>query len=123
MTTTSTQTKRNSVSGSKITAYVELTFGTAYPANGEPFDATAFGVGVIDEVRITVPAVAAGLYVFTYIAADKKVRAFGSTTQATGAAVSEGDGDLAGGMQLKELAHNSGLLDGLKLDIAITGGR
>ena len=123
MTTTSTQTKRNSVSGSKITAYVELTFGTAYPANGEPFDATAFGVGVIDEVRITVPAVAAGLYVFTYIAADKKVRAFGSTTQATGDAVSEGDGDLAGGMQLKELAHNSGLLDGLKLDIAITGGR
>ena len=47
----------------------------------------------------------------------------GSTTQATGAAVSEGDGDLAGGMQLKELANNSNLLDGLKLNIAITGGR
>tara|TARA_R110000851_G_scaffold220568_3_gene373385 strand:- start:46374 stop:46754 length:381 start_codon:yes stop_codon:yes gene_type:complete len=123
MTTTVSHTKRNSVAGSKITAFVRLTFGTGYPANGEPFDATAYGVGQIDEVRITTVGVPQGNFVFAYEQADKKIKAFGSTTEASGAAVSEGAAIGAGAKGLIELANNSAALDGFQVDIAISGGR
>ena len=45
MALTITKTKRNSVSGSKITAYMSVTFDVSYPAGGEAFDGDAVDVG------------------------------------------------------------------------------
>ena len=65
MALTITKTKRNSVSGSKITAYMSVTFDVSYPAGGEAFDANAeSGLGNIDEVRITTAQQGAGMHTF-----------------------------------------------------------
>lgn len=123
MALTITHTKRNSVSGSKITTYVQVAFDNNYPVGGEPFDATSYGVSVIDEVRITTKSAGAGVKVFHYDATNKKIQAFGTTTQASGDAVAAGDANFAGGLTLIELANTSALLAGDIIDIAITGGR
>ena len=124
MALTITKTKRNSVSGSKITAYMSVTFDVSYPAGGEAFDANAeSGLGNIDEVRITTAQQGAGMHTFQYDSTNKKILAFGSTTQASGDAVDVGGAIGAGGLTLLELANTSDKLDGYRIDVVISGSR
>lgn len=123
MALTITQTKRNSVSGSKITSYVNVTFDNSYPAGGEAFDATTYGVGTPDSVDIRCTTPLASNVVIRYDATNKKLQAYGSTTEASGAEVAAPAAVGAGGMALLELANTSALLAGLVTEITITGGR
>lgn len=124
MALTITKTKRNSVSGSKITAYMQVEFDNNYPAGGEAFDANAeSGLGNIDEVRMTTNTQGAGMHTFQYDAANKKILAFGSTTEASGDAVAAPAAIAAGGLTLLELGNTSDKLDGYKIDVAISGSR
>ena len=124
MALTITQTKRNSVSGSKITTFLQVAFDNSYPAGGEAFDANAqSGLSQIDEVRITTKEQQQGAHVFQYDATNKKLLAFGSTTQATGDAVSAGGAIGAGGNPLLEVANTYAGLADYVVEIAITGGR
>ena len=123
MALTITQTKRNSVSGSKITAYVNVTFDNSYPAGGEAFDATIYGVGTPDSVDIRLVGPQATKIELRYDATNKKLQAYGSTTEASGAEVQAPAAVGAGGLALLELANASALLATLVTEITITGGR
>lgn len=124
MALTITKTKRNSVSGSKITAYLQVTFDNSYPTGGEAFDANAqSGLGNIDELRMTAAEPTDVAVTFAYDATNKKLLAYGSTTKASGDAVDAGAATLAGGEVLLELANASAVLNNYKLDIAISGSR
>lgn len=124
MALTITKTKRNSVSGSKITAYLQVTFDNSYPTGGEAFDANAqSGLGNIDEIRMTAAEPTDVSMTFAYDATNKKILAYGSTTKASGDAVDAGAATLAGGEVLLELANASAVLNNYKLDIAISGSR
>ena len=70
---TLSQTKRNNVSGTKVTSYVTVGFDNEYPSGGEPFDATTY-VGNPDEVRVTNDSVMG--YVVRYDATNKKLKVF-----------------------------------------------
>tara|TARA_R110000851_G_scaffold122221_2_gene251491 strand:- start:476 stop:826 length:351 start_codon:yes stop_codon:yes gene_type:complete len=75
MALTITSTKRNNVSGTKVTAYVTAVFDDSYPAGGEVFDATTY-IKNIDEVRIT--NIDELGYVVRYDATNKKLKVFAS---------------------------------------------
>ena len=123
MALTITQTKRNSVSGSKITSFVNVTFDNSYPAGGEAFDATTYGVGTPDSVDIRVVGPSGNHIHIQYDSTNKKLQAYGSSTEASGSAVNGGAAVIAGGMALLELANASALLSGLVTEVTITGGR
>jgi len=72
---TVTQSKRNSVAGSKVTAFVTVAFDDNYPTGGELFDATSY-IKNPDSVLITNDA-ALG-YIVRYDATNKKLKAFES---------------------------------------------
>jgi len=119
-----TKTKRNNVSGSKITAYLQVTFDNSYSQGGESFDVNAHsGLGKVDEVRMTDAGPIDSNFVFAYDSTNKKIVAYGSTTEASGALVDAGAAAVAGGKALLELPDTSALLDGYKLDIAVSGSR
>ena len=125
MALTITQTKRNNVIGTKIQSFVNVTFDNSYPTGGEEFDANAF-VGDVDTVDINVkeaPNTDIGGVLLRYDYTTKTIKAFASSTQASGDPVSKGDATTAGGLALIELADTNADLDGLVAEIVITGGR
>ena len=125
MALTITQSKRNNVVGSRITAFVYVTFDGSYPTGGEEFDATAY-VGTPDSVDIvvkTIPNKGIGGLLLRYDYANKKIMAFASSTEASGNAVTKNDAATAGGLALIEIANTSNFLQDATAEIIITGGR
>ena len=125
MALTITQSKRNNVVGSRITAFVNVTFDNSYPTGGEDFDATAY-VGTPDSVDIivkTIPNSAIGGLLLRYDYDAKKIMAFAASTQASGNAVDEPTAAAAGGQPFIEMVNTSDALDGATAEIIITGGR
>ena len=125
MALTITQTKRNNVIGTKIQAFVNVTFDNSYQLGGEEFDANAY-VGDVDTVDINVkaaPNIDLGGVLLRYDYTTKTIKAFASSTQASGDEVTKGDAAIAGGLALIELADTSADLQGLIAEIVITGGR
>ena len=117
MALTITQTKRNNVTGTKVTAYVTAAFDNSYAAGGEAFDATTY-VGNPDEVRVTNDSMLG--YVVRYDATNKKLKAFQSGHTAD---------DLSNPIVLDELASPlaevaaTTNLELLTVDLIISGGR
>tara|TARA_R100001015_G_C4618444_1_gene174925 strand:- start:1237 stop:1617 length:381 start_codon:yes stop_codon:yes gene_type:complete len=126
MALTITQTKRNNVTGTKIQAFVNITFDANYPVGGEPFDANAY-VGDVDSVDIHVKAGGGGIDVgsvlFKYDYTLKSIKAFAASTQATGDAVAKADAAVAGGQSFIELGDGSGILQDVVVEAVISGGR
>ena len=125
MALTITQSKRNNVVGSRITAFVNVTFDNSYPTGGEEFDATAY-IGKPDSVDIivkTIPNKGIGGLLLRYDYANKKIMAFASSTEASGNAVTKNDAQAAGGLALIEIANASNALQDATAEIIITGGR
>lgn len=125
MALTITQTKRNNVIGTKIQAFVNVTFDNSYPLGGEEFDANAY-VGDVDTVDINVkvsPNIDIGGVLLRYDYITKTIKAFASSTEASGNQVTKGNAALAGGLPLIELADGSAQLQDLSAEIVITGGR
>ncbi len=110
MALTLAQTKRNNVTGTKVTSYVTVTFDASYPTNGEDFDATAY-VKTPDEVRVTNDS-ALG-YIVRYDATNKKLKVFN---------VPALDGNAASAQALAEVT-NATNLSSLSVDLIISGGR
>ena len=125
MALTITQSKRNNVIGTKIQAFVNVTFDNSYPTGGEAFDATAY-VGDVDTVDINVkesPNIDLAGVLLRYDYADKTIKAFASSTEASGNPVTKNDAAAAGGLTLIEIANNSAQLQDIVAEIVITGGR
>ena len=125
MALTITQTKRNNVIGTKIQAFVNVTFDNSYPLGGEAFDANAY-VGDVDTVDINVkvsPSIDLGGVLLRYDYTTKAIKAFASSTEASGNAVTKGDAATAGGLFLIEIADGSAELADIEAEIVITGGR
>jgi hypothetical protein len=119
MALTLAQSKRNNVTGTKVTSYVTVTFDNSYPTGGELFDATAY-VGTPDEVRIASDS-ALG-YIVRYDATNKKLKVFES-----GNAVNDQTptADLTLNVLQSPLAEvaNTTDLSALAVDLIISGGR
>ena len=113
MALTLAQSKRNNVTGTKVTSYVTVTFDDSYPTGGELFDATAY-VGTPDEVRITSDS-ALG-YIVRYDATNKKLKAF---------EVAASDQTPTANIPAAPLAEvaNATDLSALAVDLIISGGR
>jgi len=125
MALTITQTKRNNVIGTKIQAFVNVTFDNSYPLGGEVFDANAY-VGDVDTVDINVkvsPNIDLGGVLLRYDYTTKTIKAFASSTQASGNSVTKGDAAIAGGLSFIEIADTSAQLQDMEAEIVITGGR
>ena len=125
MALTITQTKRNNVIGTKIQAFVNVTFDNSYPLGGEEFDANAY-VGDVDTVDINVkasPNIDLGGVLLRYDYTTKTIKAFASSTEASGNQVTKGNAALAGGLAFIELTDTSTQLQDLVAEIVITGGR
>lgn len=125
MALTITQTKRNNVTGTKIQAFVNVTFDNSYPLGGEAFDANAY-VGDVDSVDILVKTavnIDIGSVLLRYDYTTKTIKAYASSREATGAAVTKGDAAIAGGLALIELADTSSALQDMVCEVVITGGR
>ena len=125
MALTITQTKRNNVIGTKIQAFVNVAFDNSYPAGGESFDANAY-VGDVDTVDINVkvsPNIDLGGVLLRYDYTTKTIKAFASSTEASGNAVTKNAAQAAGGLTLIEIADTSAQLQDIEAEIVITGGR
>ena len=117
MALTVTQTKRNNVTGTKVTAYVTVAFDNSYPTGGEEFDATAY-VKTPDEVRVTNDS-ALG-YIVRYDATNKKLKVFAQATTDDQSSV------VAAGVTaaLVEAKNATDLTSPqLTVDLVISGGR
>jgi|13_taG_2_1085334.scaffolds.fasta_scaffold02924_7 hypothetical protein len=118
MALTITRSKRNSIDGSRITAFRTVAFDNPYPAGGEPFDASAeCGLKSVEEVRI-----GAGLpagFTVRYDYATKKLQLFGESTEASGDAVNPGTNPAAETRPLAEFADtfDASGIDALELII------
>jgi len=122
MALTITRSKRNSVDGSRITAYRTVAFDNSYPAGGEPFDANAqCGLKGVEEVRI-----GAGLpagFTVRYDYANKKLQLFGESTEASGAEVSPGTNPASETRPLTEFANTFDASGIDSLELIIKGTR
>ena len=115
MALTLSQTKRNNVTGTKVTAYVTVAFDNNYPAGGEVFDATTY-VGNPDEVRVTSDSTLG--WIVRYDATNKKLKVFGdSTVDDQSTVVAAGNADM-----LPEAKATTNL-ELLHVDLIISGGR
>ena len=113
MALTVTQSKRNSVAGSKVTAFVTVTFDDDYPAGGELFDATAY-VKTPDSVLITNDS-ATG-YIIKYDPTNKKLKVFN-----TAASDQTPTADITAAALAEVTAATD--LQTLTCDLVISGGR
>lgn len=75
MALTVSNTKRNSVSGSKITAYVTVAFDASYPTGGEPFDATTY---IANPDSILVSGMDSAGHIVRYDETNKKLKVYES---------------------------------------------
>jgi len=75
MALTVTNTKRNSVSGSKITAFVSVAFDASYPTGGEAFDATTY-IANPDSVLVT--GMDSAGHIIRYDATNKTLKVYES---------------------------------------------
>ena len=116
MALTVSNTKRNSVSGSKITAYVNVVFDASYPTGGEAFDATTY-IANPDSVLVT--GMDSAGHIVRYDATNKKLKVYES-----GHAALDGNAALANAAQapLVECANTTNL-SLLGVELIITGSR
>ena len=122
MALTITRSKRNSVDGSRITAYRTVAFTGTYPAGGEPFDANAeCGLKGVEEVRMGA-GMPAGFTV-RYDYANKKLQLFGESTLASGAEVSPVTDPAAEARPLEEFANAFDATGISALELIIKGTR
>ena len=113
MAVTVTQSKRNSVAGSKVTAYVSIVFDNEYPNGGEPFDATSY-IKVPDSVIVTKDSNVG--YIIKYDYTQKKLKVF-----ETAASDQTPTADIPAA-QLSEVAAATNL-ELVSCDLIITGSR
>jgi hypothetical protein len=118
MALTITQPKRNSVSGSKVSVYLSVTFDSSYAPGGEAFDATAYGVADIDSLTIHNTTADELGYVVKYDATNNKLLAYATHTM-------DDQSSVIGAGETEPLADAKAATDlsALKVDITITGSR
>ena len=82
-TTTATTTKRQSVSGGRITTFHSVAFAGTYAAGGDSFDANAVsGLSNVDDVNIVSGQLDGFTVLYDY--ANKKLRILAPSTEASG---------------------------------------
>jgi hypothetical protein len=120
-----TTKERNSVSGSRITAFFSVLLDNSYPTGGYVFNlANESGLSNIDSVSISQQGFATNIKTFHFLMdpTNVKILCMGDSTEASGAAVLNGPALAAGGFTMIEAA-NATDLTGITLKIAVTGRR
>ena len=118
--------ERNSVSGSRITAFLTVVLDGAYPTGGWPFNlANQTGLSNIDSVSISQQGFATGAATFTFMMdpTNVKILGMGETTEAVVGAVDTPTALAAGARTMIELANTSAAANNITLKIAVTGRR
>tara|TARA_R110002110_G_scaffold35277_8_gene119324 strand:- start:6235 stop:6588 length:354 start_codon:yes stop_codon:yes gene_type:complete len=116
MALTVSNTKRNSVSGSKITAYVTVAFDASYPTGGEAFDATTY---IANPDSILVSGMDSAGHIVRYDETNKKLKVYQSGHAALDGAAAIAN---AAAAPLVEVANTTDLAL-LGVELIITGSR
>tara|TARA_R110000824_G_scaffold177290_1_gene356590 strand:- start:390 stop:764 length:375 start_codon:yes stop_codon:yes gene_type:complete len=117
--------ERNSVSGSRITAFLTVVLDNSYPTGGYVFNlAGQTGLSNVDSVSISQEGFATNVANFHFLMdpTNVKILCMGDSTEASGALVNAGGALTAGGKTMIEAA-NATDLTGITLKIAVTGRR
>jgi len=117
--------ERNSVSGSRITAFLTVVLDNSYPSGGYVFNlAGQTGLSNVDSVSISQEGFPTNVASFNFLMdpTNVKILCMGDSTEASGAAVAGGAALAAGGKTMIEAA-NATDLTGITLKIAVTGRR
>ena len=116
---TVTNTKRNSVSGSKITAYVSVVFDASYPTGGEAFDATTY---IANPDSILVSGMDSAGHIVRYDATNKLLKVYQSGHGFLEGTPTQDIAANAAAAPLVEVANATDLAL-LMVDLIITGSR
>ena len=117
--------ERNSVSGSRITAFLNVVLDNSYPTGGYEFSlANQTGLSNVDAVSISQQGFVVGVTNFTFMMdpTNVKIICVGETTEAVEGAV-DGPTALAAGARTMIEAADTTDLTGITLTIAVTGRR